>query len=215
MENDLNWSLSFSELAAVLARMNAIADDRRPAFQARLNQFLKLGALPAVKQGRGRRARYGFGDVMLMSMLCEVTRLGLFPDDAIALIKEDVVEIFRAISLSADLVSMSDSEYYSSGSMKAVLLYFCPNQMRALSGIRTEYRLRSAPAEFVQNHIASATSFGPTRQLSLVNVTTMLREFLVALGSERRTGFLDELRFWSERRIPDDVAQTLTSLVRR
>lgn len=71
--------LSFGQVEAILAEMNAIASDKRPAFTARLKHLRSLGLPHGARPGRGKPSTFTFGQLMQMVVALEFIQSGVPP----------------------------------------------------------------------------------------------------------------------------------------
>ena len=76
MPNDL----SYAQVADVLAAQHEVADANRVAFRGRLQHFQRLGFPAGINTGRGRSAKYGFGQVLMLALGLELIQFGLSPE---------------------------------------------------------------------------------------------------------------------------------------
>lgn len=93
MPNDL----SYAQVADVLAAQHEVADANRVAFRGRLQHFQRLGFPAGINTGRGRSAKYGFGQVLMLALGLELIQFGLSPEKAVSILRQHEPAIRRAI----------------------------------------------------------------------------------------------------------------------
>lgn len=75
----MGLELTFGQVEAVLAMMNNIASDKRPAFTARLKHLRSNGLPRGNRPGRGKAGSFGFGQLMQMIIALELIQSGIPP----------------------------------------------------------------------------------------------------------------------------------------
>jgi hypothetical protein len=88
---------SFSEVDAVLASLNFIAEHKRAAFTARTKQLLKNDFLAAAGAGRGRAAAYSPLDLLQFAFAVELLQVGLPPSTAAFITKQNRLRLNQAL----------------------------------------------------------------------------------------------------------------------
>lgn len=190
------WVLSFGELDALLASVHDIGSAKRAAFQGRLKHFLKLGALPNVKQGRGRAAAYAAGDVLTMSMLCELSRWEIAPESALAVMRADMFPIYAAIHRSVDQVATPAADRRE-GFVDPVMIYYNPNAFEALSDDRQQGALLWSGGRHLAGHLVKVTSAVSHRSISILNVTAALDRLIYFMPQGEAAAFLGAAAEWA------------------
>ena len=204
-----DWRASFGEVDAILASANAIESSRRTAFQARLKHFLKLGALPNVKQGRGKAASYSVGDVITMAAICDLTRFGIAPESAVAIIENSEFILVMATYRSLDMLEINSDEYLDNKEFDSIMLYFYPNALSILAGTPQMASLFWGGADFLSTNGLDKTKDGQTRQVSVMNFTSLLRELVRALKDDRRDAFIEYTAQWAQAGIDKNPQQAI------
>ena len=193
-----DWNASFGEVDAMLASVNELDSSRRTAFQARLKHFLRLGALPNVKQGRGKASSYSAGDVITMATLCDLTRFGITPESAVAIVENGEFIFISATYRSLPMLEISEDEYWNNSESDPIFLFFGPNALSVLSENKQTVGLYWGGFSFISSDVIDTTRGGQTRQLSLMNFTTLLRVLVGTLKGERRDAFIESIAQWAQ-----------------
>lgn len=108
----------YPDIEAALAAMHSIADERRSAFSNRLRHLQKNGFPPGTNPGRGKAVVYNVRHAVQMAVILEMNQVGLNPERAMNLAKENMSRIQAATYLAATEMRSGDEE--------AILLVFDP-----------------------------------------------------------------------------------------
>lgn len=91
------YELSYAQVADALAGYHRVADANRTAFRGRLQHFQRLGFPPGINTGRGRSAKYGFWQVLLLALGLELVQFGLSPEKAVSILRSHELAIQEAV----------------------------------------------------------------------------------------------------------------------
>ena len=185
------FSMGFAGVEALLAEVNSIQRDKRTAFQARLKNFLRLGLLPDVKEGRGKAASYETHQVLMLALAVEFTQLGFPPDATVAMIRRSLMEIVGAIRSIPK--RESDTADWSPR-----IVYFDPAGLSPLmdeSAVSQRRALSFAPVDKFKDDLRDMLAQGSTR-LALINVTGLVVSLAEAL--ERSSSHKGVSRFFAQ-----------------
>lgn len=185
------FSMGFAGVEDLLADVNSIRIDKRTAFQARLKNFLRLGLLPGVKEGRGKAASYESHQMFMLALAVEFTQLGFPPDAAVAMIGRSLPEIVAAIR------SIPKTETDTS-SWSPRIVYFDPAGLSSLmddAAVNQRRTLSFAPVDQFKDNLRELLASGSTR-LALIDVTGLVVELADAL--ERSSSHKGVARFFAQ-----------------
>lgn len=195
------WSASFGEVDAILSSLYEVKSAKRTAFQARLKHFLKLGALPNVKLGRGKAATYRAGDLITLAVLCDLSKSGINPERAIYLVQFDETSLVSAVSNNLNLLEISHSDFLNNVD-EHIVMFFIPDYLTSNlngDGKQTNILLWGYYGGFVEE-ILSMSGSGAWRQLVFSNFSCLLREILIEVeaqgGKPARLAFLRGISAW-------------------
>lgn len=214
----MDFEISFAQLEAILAVHHDVADHKRSAFQARLKNLQRLGLVPGVAAGRGRSSAFGAGEVVKMALAVELLQLGLPPERAVRLVRENGYPLSMGVGIAArELRSLSEHrliQLYNDGDgvprdtpeAEVPLPMFIYFDTAALSDLIDDRQLDGvdlasitfsyAGIGIVQERLADWTS-GRTPRVSFINVTTVLLSLASLFGRFVHL-FLDEISSWAE-----------------
>jgi hypothetical protein len=165
--------MTFGQVEALLAQINDIASDKRSVFGARLKNFLRMGLLPHVQQGRGKTASYGPAEVVTLALAVELTQFGLAPERVIAMLGNEIHHsIPMAVRMAAQGVEM--------------FIHIQPQELASLTNMSGE----TLHPGFI--HGPRDTTWSERRYAAL-NVGGLLNDIVRALGEDRRYEFLSSL----------------------
>lgn len=207
----------------MLADLNDIPSAARTAFQARLKNFHRLGYPRGIGTGRGRAVFYGVGELVQMALAVELTQLGLTPERAIAVIEADQYPMLMSVSMAAGALIHCPHGFDPDMETEAedplsMYLYFDPAALSPWSD-RLDDDIASATFFYggtgvVRENLTRWTT-GPTRRLSLINVTAMLWYLVCRWKEEKRRAFFEQAQVWADslmRKDEFDLDEWLRSL---
>lgn len=214
------WQVTFAELAAALAVVHDIVEEKRTAFNARLKNFHRLKFPIGLQTSKGKTATYGVGHVVEMALAVEMTQLGLPPERVVRVLTLNWYPAAMAFSLAARAL-MERPEGFSDTVVKetdplSMFLFFDP---AALSTLMIDYDPAIVPdldqtsdtfffggEGIVTDNIVKWTS-GYLSRISLINVTSLLDRLIgnpddqnIAKNIELRRSFFSQVAEWASDR---------------
>lgn len=91
-------NLTFNQVEAVFVQRFDIPDDRAVAFRGRLQHLQRLNFPQGVNTGRGKKANYGWLQVIQLTVALDLIDLGMTPDVAAKTVKQGSDRIIDAVS---------------------------------------------------------------------------------------------------------------------
>lgn len=95
------FAMTYGQAEHGLAMAHEVDAGRLPAFRSRLRNLQRLGIPPGIALGRGRAATYGAGEILLMALALELIQLGLTPERASFVIRENLDRVVLAARIAA------------------------------------------------------------------------------------------------------------------
>ena len=86
-------NLAYQDVEAVFAARFAVAPERAIAFRGRLQNLQRNGVPEGVNTGKGRRASYGWTQLLQMSVALDFMEIGLTPDAASTMVLASRLQI--------------------------------------------------------------------------------------------------------------------------
>lgn len=90
--------LSFNQVEAVFTERFAIPEDRAVAFRGRLQHLQRLNFPTGVNTGRGKKASYGWRQIIQLMVALDLIDFGMTPDAAAKSVRRDTDRLIDAIS---------------------------------------------------------------------------------------------------------------------
>lgn len=115
---------AYNEVSRLLSTFHSIGDAHASKFNARLKNFQRLGFPEGVNTGKGQRARYGTGEVLLLNLALELTQLGLTPERAVNVLLENAYVVLPAVRIAA--------EWLAAREQTSMYLYLDPSALSPL-----------------------------------------------------------------------------------
>jgi hypothetical protein len=185
----------FGAVDGLFASLHNIRDDKRVAFRARLKHLQRLGFPPGVNTGTGRAAVYGGEQIFLLGVALEMLQLGLSPERAVSVIRNNQTPISAAARIALTGIEMTPS------GPRQMFLRFDPSALNELSthpADEAEKTLWYGADVLIADFIKKAEKVGT--RLALINVTALILDIRsvlhVDVGSVAVTDFESGLAAW-------------------
>lgn len=168
--------LTYRGLEDLLADLHHVTVKNRVALQGRIKHFQRNGWPGGTNTGKGKAASYDFGAVLKLCLGFELLELGVTPERAANLLRDNWGNIRTATSLAVNahpiLSTLDDREEHSFD----VFLYCDPNALSSLTDAVTDptddtFFYTSGP-ELGRNLIAKKSL--DVQRLALINLTVVL-----------------------------------------
>lgn len=101
-------TLSFSQVDAILASLNFVAEHKRAAFTARIKQLFRHDFLEGAAQGRGRAAAYSIFDLVQLAVAVEFLQFGMSPPMAARTASKNRTRLQQALIRAASGIASRD-----------------------------------------------------------------------------------------------------------
>ena len=164
-------TFTFSQVDAVLATMNFIAEHKRAAFTARIKQLLKHDFLDESAPGRGRAGSYSILALLQLVVAVEFLQSGMAPPLAAATVAKNKFRLHQALLRGVFNIGFDKPPADSAFARDSLIMVYCPEALRELVAEGE----RPAPTYF--------TSV-PSRHMDLSS--TILEDRLGRIASWRR-----------------------------
>ncbi|API58752.1 hypothetical protein BSL82_05000 [Tardibacter chloracetimidivorans] len=92
--------LTYRQVEGLLAELHGIREEGRLALQARVRHFQRYGWPGGTNTGRGRAATYDFGAVLGLCLGFELLQIGLTPERAVDVLRENWGYVRQATALA-------------------------------------------------------------------------------------------------------------------
>jgi len=128
--------LTYRALEDLLADLHHISPKSRIALQGRIKNFQRYGWPGGTNTGKGRAATYGFREIIRLCLGFEMLQLGVSPERAVSLLKNNWYNIRTAISLAVTAHPVLTIRTKKSSPMPEpfdVFLYCDPNALASLT----------------------------------------------------------------------------------
>ena len=199
---------TFGQLEGRLARIHAIADPKRTAFQARLKNFQRLGFPPELRTSKGKTALYSPSLMTDMALAVQLTELGLAPDRVVTILRNSILPLAVGMEQGSRLLRHSvstapEGQLVNTPLTDALTTYLTldpaalwPLTDHGFHAFETwdvaRLTLFCLRGTAVQRHLAALTTF--SGRLSLVNVTAVIAQ----LAEPPENLSLTEKRKWAD-----------------
>lgn len=201
--------LGFKDVEAVFASRHGIGRDREIAFRGRLQHLQRLRFPSGVNTGKGKRAIYGWSQVIELSLALDLMELGLAPEVVVDLVRPHAHDLMSAVgnipSLFDGTVALSRSIEEERCPVEQTL--FVLASAGALSGLRadgsvTQPLLSWCTAEAFLENLRTSSAYEVAAAYVDMGTRLFLTIKLIALltGSELETLTADFLA-WGDRRV--------------
>lgn len=208
----MSFHVPRSQLLNLLADSMLVPHDRRSAFLGRFQHLQRLSLIEGINPGRGKQAEYQAHQVLLIAIAFQMLQLGLSPERAVKIIKENQEQIRLAIRIAIE----------NQAEISPSLLWFDPGIISpAIEGYDVE---DLADATFTQGDGETAMEMfkrylvdGGVTRLSFISVSNTLGSLLRAIEgvtqaevdaqpTDRTREFLTALKDWHNSSDTDSVA---------
>ena len=187
---------SFADVDCALATVHEIREPKRKAFTARLQNLQKHGFPTGTNTGRGRRASYEPGHVVLIGIALELIQLGLTPERAVNLIRSNMAVVRAAAAVSAEPSASNKSEF------EPVVLYFNPLVLKStVDPVEDDLWTKGS---FSYGSPADAVAWLNQRweteipRAALFSVSDMILQIVMALCPDQTKPFWSAVAAWAD-----------------
>lgn len=173
--------LTYNDVEELLARLHEVSDAQRGALKGRLKHFQRNGWPGGTNTGKGKRATYGFGALLKIALGFELLQLGLTPERAAEVLKDN----WHIIDIALSLANPSHPPE-NGGQPFDVFLYCDPVALSSLREVRADQDGDPSDATFFYTSAPElARSVGSAgldlRRLALINLTRLLSDIAIEL----------------------------------
>lgn len=167
--------LGLNDLVATMQQLQAVEAARMPALRAKLKHLQRLGCPAESNTGTGRAARYGASQLVEVSIVMELTRVGIRAEEAVALITAErwiIGWVRRQFGLGREATERMTFLTIESGREDA-------------HSVSTEFQRRVELVDSDGVMLPLARIAGHERRIQSINVTGLARalgESLIAAG---------------------------------
>lgn len=188
----------FSDLLNAFAELHCVADNKRPAFIARLQHMQKMKFPPGTNAGRGRAAKYRAEHALLVAIALELNQFGLTPDKATKIIYRSLGFLCEGILETLDPTPIHLAS--------EIVCFVPPRNLDDLSaGAVTDFGLTCQSfAEWLKNskeEIDPQKNLGRTWRTSFFSFSSLLYvlpELIRRDDPQHAIEFWEALRQWAE-----------------
>lgn len=114
---DFSWS--FAMVQEFFVWRFDIPDSRRTALRGKLQNLQKFGIPSDVNTGRGRPAKYGFGQMIELSIAMDLMDVGFPPDAVVTVLRSEMALVMEALNVEGGNVP---SYYGDDGPRPALMI---------------------------------------------------------------------------------------------
>jgi len=142
--------LIYQQVEELIADVHRIFPSRRPALNARLKHFKRLGFPSGVNTGRGKAAAYDGGATFKLLLAFQLLELGIGPERAVRLIENAEQVIVAAAGYNGrTLYKLSPDHNASLDGPGSIMMYFDPEALWHLKAPDSDADDASRPYELL------------------------------------------------------------------
>ncbi|OAO01661.1 hypothetical protein A8B75_14975 [Sphingomonadales bacterium EhC05] len=197
LESEVTMKLQYSQIIAMLSGRHRIASESMIAFKARLKHFQKLGFPEGTNTGKGKKAEYGWDELIQLATALEMLEIGMTPEKAVTALLPAKDELLAEVAKFTQVFENHRPEH---------ICFLCIDLL-ALAPLRIDKSVGPVVNVFDAHSLSDLVQDSPLSypfgSVSIINMSQLLMELaeLASIHTDLElAAILIDLKLWGVRK---------------